>query len=441
MKISALAKELKMKSGKELQEKLKELGFEYKTTSASIEPQAFNKLFASIIESYTEKSISLEDYLEGKAVITEFSGSAAPDTDKKPGKATETKTTEQKSKEKKKTETPDTPAPEKASEATVSKPKSKPAEIKNQSTVSGSTEVKKDVQEKSKAAVGTEPDSKPETKQESKNEPAKEKSAEKQTESKKSSAEVKTAAIKKPESAQSRTESGSQTAGKPEENKAVAKTEKTEPKPLDNKKVSGEVKVPETKKNEPAVKSPDTVKASEPAKATETAKSHESEKTAAATKPVETKKPQQKERTFTPPPQQSKPQKVQQNHPEVLGVQGQKKGKHPGGGGVSVEEQAGLPLARLLVEELFPLIGEIRHPRRLPSSFAGTGRGNGLLTDGADLRQLGIFLDFDAPALVLGQMPVEDVDVVQGHHVDQLLQVVHREVMAAHVNHEATVAI
>ena len=53
------------------------------------------------------------------------------------------------------------------------------------------------------------------------------------------------------------------------------------------------------------------------------------------------------------------PQKVQQNHPEVLGVQGQKKGKHPGGGGVSVEEQAGLPLARLLVEELFPLIGEI----------------------------------------------------------------------------------
>ncbi len=312
VKISALAKELKMKSGKELQEKLKELGFEYKTTSASIEPQAFNKLFASISESYTEKSISLEDYLEGKAVITEFSGSAAPDTDKKPGKATETKTTEQKSKEKKKTETPDTPAPEKASETTVSKPKSKPAEIKNQSTVSGSTEVKKDVQEKSKAAVGTEPDSKPETKQESKNEPAKEKSAEKQTESKKSSAEVKTAGIKKPESAQSRAESGSQTAGKPEENKTVAKTEKTEPKPLDNKKVSGEVKVPETKKNEPAVKSPDTVKASEPAKATETAKSYESEKTAAATKPVETKKPQQKERTFTPPPQHSKPQKVQQ---------------------------------------------------------------------------------------------------------------------------------
>ncbi len=73
VKISTLAKELKMKSGKELIEKLKELGFEdIKSTSSSITPDAFNKLFESIRGSYTSDSVEVEDYLSGKAVIAEF---------------------------------------------------------------------------------------------------------------------------------------------------------------------------------------------------------------------------------------------------------------------------------------------------------------------------------------------------------------------------------
>ena len=74
IKISTLAKELKMKSGKELIEKLKALGFDdVKSTSSSIAPDAFNKLFESIRQSYTENGIDVEDYLTGKAVIPEFS--------------------------------------------------------------------------------------------------------------------------------------------------------------------------------------------------------------------------------------------------------------------------------------------------------------------------------------------------------------------------------
>ena len=38
-------------------------------------------------------------------------------------------------------------------------------------------------------------------------------------------------------------------------------------------------------------------------------------------------------------------------------------------------------------------------------------------------------------------MPVENVDIVEGHHVNQFLQVVHREEMTAHVNHKAAVAV
>ena len=73
--------------------------------------------------------------------------------------------------------------------------------------------------------------------------------------------------------------------------------------------------------------------------------------------------------------------------------------------------------------------------------LAGAGSRDGLLAHGADFRQFGIFLDFDAPALVFRQMPVENVDIVEGHHVNQFLQVVHREEMTAHVNHKATVAV
>ena len=68
------------------------------------------------------------------------------------------------------------------------------------------------------------------------------------------------------------------------------------------------------------------------------------------------------------------------------------------------------------------------------------GGGDSLLAVGTYFGQLGIFLDFDAPALVLGQVPVEVVDVVQGQHVDDFLQIADGEVVAAYVHHKATVA-
>ena len=92
IKISTLAKELKMKSGKELIEKLKELGFDdVKSTSSSIAPDAFNKLFESIRASYTEDSVNVEDYLSGKAVIAEFAKKPEPKAEVKPAPKAEEK--------------------------------------------------------------------------------------------------------------------------------------------------------------------------------------------------------------------------------------------------------------------------------------------------------------------------------------------------------------
>ncbi len=71
VKISSLAKDLKMKSSKELVEKLTELGYSDIKTTSAIDAEQFNKLFENIKERY-KVSISIEDYLSGKAVIDEF---------------------------------------------------------------------------------------------------------------------------------------------------------------------------------------------------------------------------------------------------------------------------------------------------------------------------------------------------------------------------------
>ncbi len=74
IKLSSLAKELKMKSSKELIEKFTELGYaDFKTTSSITvdNAEAFNKLFESIKERYTA-GISIDSYLKGESVIEEF---------------------------------------------------------------------------------------------------------------------------------------------------------------------------------------------------------------------------------------------------------------------------------------------------------------------------------------------------------------------------------
>ena len=58
----------------------------------------------------------------------------------------------------------------------------------------------------------------------------------------------------------------------------------------------------------------------------------------------------------------------------------------------------------------------------------------------ADLGQLRILLDLHPPALVVGQVPVQGVELVQGHLVDDLLDLVHAPEMARRVEHEATPA-
>ena len=58
----------------------------------------------------------------------------------------------------------------------------------------------------------------------------------------------------------------------------------------------------------------------------------------------------------------------------------------------------------------------------------------------ADLGQLGITLNLHTPALVFGQMPVEGVDVVQGQHVDILLNKRYTEVVAGTVEHRTAIA-
>ena len=57
----------------------------------------------------------------------------------------------------------------------------------------------------------------------------------------------------------------------------------------------------------------------------------------------------------------------------------------------------------------------------------------------ADKGKLGITLDLDAPALVVGQMPVETVELVDGHDVKIALDCIHAEEMPCAVEMHASV--
>ena len=61
------------------------------------------------------------------------------------------------------------------------------------------------------------------------------------------------------------------------------------------------------------------------------------------------------------------------------------------------------------------------------------------LADAAHGGQLRIALDLDAPALIVGQVPVQRIELVYGHHVDIPLHFVHREEVARHVEVHAPV--
>ena len=62
------------------------------------------------------------------------------------------------------------------------------------------------------------------------------------------------------------------------------------------------------------------------------------------------------------------------------------------------------------------------------------------VTDRADFGQLWVFLDFDTPALIVGEMPVKTVHFVVRHYVEHALYLVYGEEMARNIEHVASVA-
>ncbi|MBE6609656.1 MAG: translation initiation factor IF-2 [Ruminococcaceae bacterium] len=263
MKISTLAKELKMKSGKELIEKLKELGFaDIKSTQSTITEDAFNALFESIKPTYMA-GVDIDDYLGGKAVIAEFSGEkAAPKPSKTAEKAEKKEEKAEQPKEEKKASKETAPAaPEKpAKEAKKAEPKTeaKPAaktETKAEPKVEAKPEVKAEKKAEPKAEV--KPEAKPDVKVEKKPAPAKQ---------------------------------------EPKQEAKPVKNEKPEVKPEPKPAVKEEVK----KEEKPAPAAQNTESAQQ--------------------KPQGNKNNAQKERVFTPPTQQNakaqKPQKPQKPQPQ-----------------------------------------------------------------------------------------------------------------------------
>ena len=57
----------------------------------------------------------------------------------------------------------------------------------------------------------------------------------------------------------------------------------------------------------------------------------------------------------------------------------------------------------------------------------------------SDARQLGVAADFDAPALIVGQVPVKDIHLVQRQQIERALDLVDRKEVARHVEHQPAV--
>ena len=268
VKISSLAKELKLKSGKEIVEKLKALGYEDVKSTGNISGEQFNALMDSIRDRFTA-DVSIEDYLGGKAVIKEFAVKEEP---------------------------------EKAPAKDIKKKEQK-AETEKQ------TEEKKPASHTKKAPAKAE-DSAPQNSQKAEGETEKKVSAAE----KKPDVEVK---AEKPQSGEAQQTKPQKT--KPEEQKkpetdVKEKQSKTpENKPAETGKPS-EIKTEADRTQGSSVQKPESI-------------SRKPEKPASV---KEEKKPQ-KERVFTPPTQQVKPQKSQSQKPQKPVQNTQNKPKPQGG--------------------------------------------------------------------------------------------------------------
>ena len=88
------------------------------------------------------------------------------------------------------------------------------------------------------------------------------------------------------------------------------------------------------------------------------------------------------------------------------------------------------------------VLGGIGH--HFPHFFLGIiPRGNGAVklgAGGSHLREQRILLDLDAPALVVGEVPVHDVDLVLRENVDVLFDFIYAHEVACSIHHETTPA-
>ncbi len=113
-------------------------------------------------------------------------------------------------------------------------------------------------------------------------------------------------------------------------------------------------------------------------------------------------------------------------------------GTHHVAGHVNLGDDGNVALGSIL-DEFLSLFLSVEAAIGDTVVLAGIAADDGLLTHRALLGEQRTALDLYSPALVLGQMPVEAVDVVQGQHVDMTLQRVHAEDVTRHVKHVATI--
>ena len=83
---------------------------------------------------------------------------------------------------------------------------------------------------------------------------------------------------------------------------------------------------------------------------------------------------------------------------------------------------------------------------RVETAEAGVGGGGrcglhlGKVHPRADLRELGVFSDFDSPAAVVGQMDLEAIELVDGHGVQEVLDILHGDEMPRRVDQQPSPA-
>ena len=89
--------------------------------------------------------------------------------------------------------------------------------------------------------------------------------------------------------------------------------------------------------------------------------------------------------------------------------------------------------------DFFRLLLRIESAIRFAVVLTGVMADYSFLALRSDFRQFRILFDFDTPTLVFRQMPVETVDIVQGHHINICLDFVDRKEMTAHIQHHSPV--